>query len=58
MDSQQSSILAAEFVTFSMATIFILLRIMSRVVKRVNLWWDDYLAIVCYVGSELSVLRG
>ncbi|KAH8679360.1 hypothetical protein BGZ61DRAFT_508208 [Ilyonectria robusta] len=49
MDSQQSSILAAEFVTFSMATIFILLRIMSRVVKRVNLWWDDYLAIVCYL---------
>ncbi|KAL6399398.1 hypothetical protein AUP68_17946 [Ilyonectria robusta] len=49
MDSQQSSILAAEFVTFSMATMFILLRIMSRVVKRVNLWWDDYLAIVCYL---------
>lgn len=50
MDSQQSSILAAEIVTFSMATIFILLRITSRVVKRVNLWWDDYLAIVCFVG--------
>ncbi|KAF7555009.1 hypothetical protein G7Z17_g2480 [Cylindrodendrum hubeiense] len=54
-DSQQSSILVAEFLTFGLATIFILLRIMSRLVKRAEFWWDDYLAIICYLMNIIWV---
>lgn len=49
MESKQADVWAAEFVTFAAATIFIILRFVSRRLTRVHLWWDDYFAICCYV---------
>ncbi|GKU05638.1 unnamed protein product [Fusarium langsethiae] len=49
MSSLQPDLWAAEFVTFPAATIFLFLRLASRRITRVHLWWDDYFAILCYV---------
>ncbi|KAF4973292.1 hypothetical protein FSARC_367 [Fusarium sarcochroum] len=49
MASRQPDLWAAEFVTFPAATIFLLLRIVSRRITRINFWWDDYFACLCYV---------
>ncbi|KAM0543433.1 hypothetical protein ACHAPJ_012297 [Fusarium lateritium] len=49
MESRQPDLWAAEFVTFPAATIFLLLRIISRRITRIHFWWDDYFACLCYV---------
>ncbi|KAL3601604.1 hypothetical protein FPOAC2_05874 [Fusarium poae] len=49
MSSLQPDLWAAEFVTFPAATIFLILRLSSRRITRVHLWWDDYFAILCYI---------
>ncbi|CAH0050683.1 unnamed protein product [Clonostachys solani] len=36
-------------ITFAFATIAILLRVLSRVLTRLKFWWDDWLAITCYI---------
>ncbi|KAF5007165.1 hypothetical protein FDECE_6475 [Fusarium decemcellulare] len=48
MQSRQPDLLAAEFVTFPAAAVFLLLRIISRRVVRTGFWWDDYFAIGCF----------
>ncbi|KAG8359204.1 hypothetical protein FVEN_g2947 [Fusarium venenatum] len=48
MSSLQPHLWAAEFVTFPAATIFLILRLSSRRITRVRLWWDDYFAVLCY----------
>ncbi|KAF4970074.1 hypothetical protein FSARC_2820 [Fusarium sarcochroum] len=47
-ESKQPDLWASEFITFSAATVFIGLRLLSRRLTRINLWWDDYFAIGCY----------
>ncbi|KAF5020318.1 hypothetical protein F66182_7694 [Fusarium sp. NRRL 66182] len=49
MESRQPDLWAANFVTFPVATLFLLLRIVSRRITRVGFWWDDYFAFCCYV---------
>ncbi|KAJ4317792.1 hypothetical protein N0V84_007154 [Fusarium piperis] len=46
--SKQPDLWAAEFVTFAAATIFLILRLVSRRLTRIRLWWDDYFALMCY----------
>ncbi|RSL66825.1 hypothetical protein CEP53_003200 [Fusarium sp. AF-6] len=48
MQSKQTDLLCAEFITFPAATVFLLLRIVSRRITRVGFWWDDWFAILCY----------
>ncbi|KAM5341461.1 hypothetical protein ACJ41O_014492 [Fusarium nematophilum] len=48
MQSRQPDLWSAEFITFPVATVFIILRLISRKITRVGLWWDDYFAICCY----------
>ncbi|KAF4472154.1 integral membrane pth11 [Fusarium albosuccineum] len=46
--SKQPELWAVEFITFAAATIFIALRLLSRRLTRIYLWWDDYFALCCY----------
>ncbi|KAF5005197.1 hypothetical protein FDECE_8318 [Fusarium decemcellulare] len=46
--SKQPELWAVEFITFAAATIFIALRLLSRRLTRIHLWWDDYFALCCY----------
>ncbi|KAF4990603.1 hypothetical protein FGRMN_8362 [Fusarium graminum] len=48
MENKQPKLWIAEWVPFITATAFITLRIMSRKITRVGLWWDDYTAMGCY----------
>ncbi|KAH7268875.1 hypothetical protein B0J15DRAFT_390398 [Fusarium solani] len=48
MQSRQPDLLCAEFITFPAATVFLLLRVISRKITRVGFWWDDWFAILCY----------
>ncbi|KAI6765822.1 hypothetical protein HG530_006892 [Fusarium avenaceum] len=48
MQSRQLDLYAAEFITFPAATIFLILRIVSRRITRAKFWWDDFFAILCY----------
>ncbi|SPJ74290.1 related to L-fucose permease [Fusarium torulosum] len=48
MQSRQLNLLAAEFITFPAATIFLILRIISRRITRAKFWWDDFFAVLCY----------
>ncbi|KAH6949744.1 hypothetical protein BKA56DRAFT_714736 [Ilyonectria sp. MPI-CAGE-AT-0026] len=51
MQSRQTDLWSAEFITFPAATAFLILRLISRKITRVGLWWDDCFAISCYVCS-------
>lgn len=47
--TKQTNLWVAEWSSFAAATVFIILRLVSRKLTRVGLWWDDYFAIACYV---------
>ncbi|KAK7404082.1 hypothetical protein QQX98_010140 [Neonectria punicea] len=49
MQSRQVDMWSAEFITFPVATVFLILRLSSRRITRAGLWWDDYFAIACYM---------
>ncbi|EXA35411.1 hypothetical protein FOQG_13498 [Fusarium oxysporum f. sp. raphani 54005] len=49
MRSRQPDLWAAEYITFAAATIFLILRIVSRRITRIRFWWDDYFACASYV---------
>ncbi|KAF4455809.1 hypothetical protein F53441_2008 [Fusarium austroafricanum] len=51
MQSRQPDLWAAEFITFPAATIFIILRLISRHITKIKFWWDDYFACLCYATS-------
>lgn len=55
--SRQQSLWLTELVPFAVATVFIILRITSRRLKKVKLWFDDYFAICTYVCCHLSNLQ-
>ncbi|RGP74492.1 l-fucose permease [Fusarium longipes] len=48
VQTKQPNLWVAEWLPFATATVFIFLRLMSRKITRVGLWWDDYAAIGCY----------
>ncbi|RGP76745.1 l-fucose permease [Fusarium longipes] len=48
MTSLQPDLWIAEFVTFPAATVFLILRLSSRRITGLRLWWDDCFAILCY----------
>lgn len=52
MESKQIDIRAVVFITFAAATIVMILRLLSRRLKRIPLSWDDYFALCCYVGCR------
>ncbi|KAF5572320.1 L-fucose permease [Fusarium pseudoanthophilum] len=49
--TKQPNLWAAEWSSFAAATVFITLRLMSRKLREVGLWWDDYFAIACYFSA-------
>ncbi|CAJ2504221.1 Uu.00g116150.m01.CDS01 [Anthostomella pinea] len=49
MESKQPAIWAVIFVTLIPATICISWRLLARRLTRVELWWDDWAAIACYL---------
>ncbi|KAF5717932.1 L-fucose permease [Fusarium mundagurra] len=49
MRSRQPDLWAAEYITFAGATIFLILRIVSRRITRIQFWWDDYFSCASYV---------
>ncbi|KAF4944060.1 hypothetical protein FGADI_12942 [Fusarium gaditjirri] len=49
--TKQPNLWAAEWTSFAAATVFITLRLVSRKLTRVGLWWDDYFAIACYFSA-------
>jgi hypothetical protein len=57
MQSRQPDLLCAEFITFPAATVFLLLRVISRKITRVGFWWDDWFAILCYVWLTCTLDR-
>ncbi|KAF7561794.1 hypothetical protein G7046_g2331 [Stylonectria norvegica] len=56
MATKQPNLWAVEFITFAAATIFLVLRLMSRRLTKVDFWWDDYLAICCYIMAIFWVI--
>ncbi|KAI9897909.1 hypothetical protein N3K66_007765 [Trichothecium roseum] len=48
MESKQPDLWAAISITFFMATVAIILRLVSRRLKRIPLAWDDYFSLCCY----------
>ncbi|KAF5574100.1 L-fucose permease [Fusarium subglutinans] len=51
VSTKQPNLWAAEWSSFVAATVFIILRLVSRRLTRVGLWWDDYFAIGCYFSA-------
>lgn len=49
MESKQTELRVVLFVTFTAATIFTVLRLASRRIKRLSLSWDDYAALCGFV---------
>jgi hypothetical protein len=56
-ETKQPDLWISEFVTFSAATVFIGLRLLSRRLTRIEFWWDDWFAIGCYVCRYTSFIR-
>ncbi|KAF5669952.1 L-fucose permease [Fusarium heterosporum] len=48
MLSRQYDLWTAEFITFPAATVFLILRIISRRITKAKFWWDDFFAILSY----------
>lgn len=48
MESKQPDLWAAISITFFMATVATILRLVSRRLKRIPLAWDDYFSLCCY----------
>lgn len=48
-----AGVLSAMLITFSVATILLIFRLVSRKITHVTLWWDDYFAIISWVSCCL-----
>lgn len=51
MASYDLSVVVVIATTFAIALAFIILRMVARRVTRVDIWWDDYLAIAAFLFS-------
>lgn len=50
------SIITAAAVTWTLAVVAVVLRVVSRKMKRIQLWWDDYLILVSLVSILALVI--
>ncbi|GKU04238.1 integral membrane protein [Fusarium langsethiae] len=48
-----AGVMSSQFITFSVATMLIICRLVSRKITHVNLWWDDYFAMISWVAAAL-----
>ncbi|KAF1913377.1 hypothetical protein BDU57DRAFT_504528 [Ampelomyces quisqualis] len=48
-----AGVMSSMFITFSVATIVLVCRLLSRKITHVSLWWDDYLATISWVAAAL-----
>jgi hypothetical protein len=48
-----AGVMSAMLITFTVATILVICRLVSRKITHVSLWWDDYFCIISWV-SQLS----
>lgn len=44
-----AGVMSAMLITFTVATILLICRLVSRKITHVALWWDDYFCIVSWV---------
>lgn len=52
-----SGVMSAMIITFSIATLLVVCRLISRRMTNVALWWDDYFAMLAWVGVAPVVVR-
>ncbi|CAJ0554972.1 Ff.00g134850.m01.CDS01 [Fusarium sp. VM40] len=48
-----ASVLSSLLITFSLATILLVCRLVSRKITHVSLWWDDYFAMASWFAASL-----
>ncbi|KAJ4252476.1 hypothetical protein NW762_011077 [Fusarium torreyae] len=48
-----AGVMCAMFITFSIATILLVCRLVSRKITNVALWWDDYFAMISWTAAAL-----
>jgi hypothetical protein len=46
-----AGVMSSMLITFSTATILLICRLTSRKITHVALWWDDYFAVISWVGD-------
>lgn len=52
-----AGVMSAMIITFSIATLLVVCRLISRRMTNVALWWDDYFAMLAWVGVAPVVRR-
>ena len=52
-----AGVMSAMIITFSIATLLVVCRLISRRMTNVALWWDDYFAMLAWVGVAPVVVR-
>jgi hypothetical protein len=48
------NVMSSLYITFSLATLSMIGRLVARKITKVALWWDDYLAIAAWVSSYVT----
>jgi hypothetical protein len=48
------NVMSSLYITFSLATLSMIGRLVARKITKVPLWWDDYLAIAAWVSSCMA----
>ncbi|KAH7189604.1 uncharacterized protein B0J16DRAFT_117627 [Fusarium flagelliforme] len=51
--SPDAGVMSAMLITFTVATILVICRLVSRKITHVALWWDDYFCIVSWLAAAL-----
>ncbi len=54
-ESLQPGVYACVIVTFVAASLTLALRFYARKIKNVQLWWDDWFAVLSFVRLSLSL---
>ena len=52
-----AGVMSAMIITFSIATLLVVCSLISRRMTNVALWWDDYFAMLAWVGVAPVVVR-
>lgn len=58
MQTRQPELFVALSITWSFATLTLVLRLLCRRLTKNRLWWDDSFAIIAYVSSLSRDSRG
>ncbi|KAH7309898.1 hypothetical protein B0I35DRAFT_87549 [Stachybotrys elegans] len=48
-----AGVMSSQIITFSVASILLVCRLISRRITGVGLWWDDYFAIIAWLAAAL-----